>query len=101
MLLPPINTNVPSIQPKFRDWQMFWQQTNGSEVTSQVIQNKYLYDNSANLLTLEIAELPTTDASTTPPPPSSNQTDYFGNVFTTNIAGPFANLQLGSNVFQL
>jgi len=101
MLLPPINTNVLSIQPKFRDWQMYWQQTNGSEITSQVIQNKYLYDNSANLLTLEISELPTTDASTTPPPPPSNQTDYFGNVFTTNIAGPFANLQLGSNVFQL
>jgi hypothetical protein len=96
-LLPPINTNVPSIQPHFRDWQKYWQQTNGSEVNSQVIQNKYLYDNSANLLTLQISELPATDAVPTLP----NQTDYFGNVFTDNIAGPFANLQLGANVFQL
>ena len=96
VVLPAINTKSPSIQYSFRDWQKYWGQINASEMNSRVIHNNYLFDNSNNILTLQISELPPQITAVT-----TSQTDYFGNVFGSTNVGPFSNLQIGSNVFYL
>jgi len=99
-MLPPINSSPSPKSYTLDQWQTQWATINSSESNSQVLQNSFLYDTSANILTLNIQKVPIYSqlyqATTSTP-----NTDYYGNAFTKTIAGPFASLKTGKNVYQL
>ena len=99
-ILPPINSSPSAKNYTMEQWRLQWIAINGSESNSQVLQNSFLYDSSANILVLNIENIPTYSQlyqfiSTTP------NTDYYGNNFQKSIAGPFASLKPGRNTYQL
>jgi hypothetical protein len=93
-ILAPINSKPSPISYNLDGWKTACE----SDTNSQVIPNTFLYDTSNNILTLNIKNLPINSQlpiSTIP------NTDYFGNQFQLNTIGIFANLKVGSNIYQL
>ena len=99
-LLPAINTTPPEKLYTLDEWIKQWTAINGSESYSRVLQNSFIYDTSANILSLNIQSVPIYSQLYQSISPTPN-TDYYGNTFQTNIAGPFASLKAGNNVYQL
>jgi hypothetical protein len=99
-ILPPINSKPAPKTYTMEQWQIQWAAINGSESNSLVLQNSFLYDPSANILTLNIENVPVYAQVNQSNTPRTN-IDYYGNFFQKSIAGPFASLKTGKNVFQL
>lgn len=101
-ILDPINSNSKNTSKNYTldQWIKQWISINGSESNSQNIQNTFLYDSSANILTLNIENVPTYIQLYQSISPTPNM-DYYGNTFQKNIAGPFNSLKPGKNVYNL
>jgi hypothetical protein len=99
-MLAPINSTPPPKKYLLEDWRIQWTATNGGESNSTIIPNTFLYDTSANILTLDIQKIPTYNQLYQVISPTPN-TDYYGSTFLKSIAGPFASLKVGKNTYQL
>ena len=99
-ILAPINSKPTPINYNLDAWKTQWSNINNGETNSQIIPNTYLYDTSSNILTLNISSIPIYSQLYQPISPTPN-TDYYGNAFIKNIAGPFASLKTGINTYPL